>query len=180
MRDGNLTVITPIKGSPAEKSGILSEDIITHLDGKSLAGYTLIEAVTELRGPEGSLAVLTIQRENVAAPIRLSVNRKAVEITPVEYRVDGDVGYIRIQTFNRKTAGSVSDALDLFDEKLGSSLCGVILDHAQQSGRLGDIGVNVVDQFLEDGNIFAAENRGKKILPRRSALWGPDRWPPPL
>jgi len=163
MRDGNLIVITPIKGSPAEKAGIQSKDIITHLDGTPLAGRTLIEAVTFLRGPEGSLAVLTIRRENVTTPIKLSLKRKAVDVAQVEYRVDGDVGYIRIPSFNRKTAGSVNDALNHFNDNLGNSLCGVIIDMRNNPGGLVTSAVRVADQFLEKGNIFAAENRGKKF-----------------
>jgi len=163
MRDGKLTVVKPIKGSPAEAAGILSDDVITHLDGNPIAGKTLIEAVTVLRGPEGSLAVLTIQRPNVSSPMVLSIKRKAVDITPVEYRVDGDVGYIRIRTFNRKTAGNVNEALDFFNNRLGTSLCGVILDMRGNPGGLVSSAVQVADEFLEDGNIFAAENRGNKF-----------------
>ncbi|WP_025897686.1 S41 family peptidase [Sneathiella glossodoripedis] len=160
MRDGKLTVITPIKGSPAEKAGIQPNDIISHLNGSPIKGLSLIKAVEKLRGPEGSLAELTIVRENISEPIRLKIRRQAVDIEPVEYRVDGDVGYIRIQTFNRKTSESVDEALDVFNAKLGSSLCGVILDMRNNPGGLVTSAVDVADQFLEQGNIFAAENRG--------------------
>jgi len=162
MRDGKLTIITPIKGSPAESAGILPNDIISRINGTDLSGLSLMEAVSRLRGPEGSIAILTIVRKNVP-PIEFSIKRKAVDVDPVEYRVDGDVGYIRINSFNRKTADHVNDALNLFSSTLGNSLCGVILDMRNNPGGLVTAAVSVADQFLEDGNIFAAENRGKKF-----------------
>jgi carboxyl-terminal processing protease len=160
MREGLLTVVTPINGSPAKKAGILPDDIISHLDGKPIEGLSLIEAVEMLRGPEGTMATLTLIREGIANPFQKRIRRQAVDIEPVEYRVDGDVGYIRIQTFNRKTAESVDEALDVFDAKLGGSLCGVILDMRNNPGGLVTSAVDIADQFLEHGNIFAAENRG--------------------
>lgn len=160
MREGLLTVVMPIKGSPAAKAGVLADDVISHLDDTPLKGLSLIEAVELLRGPTGSRAVLTIVRANVRTPLQLSLQRSPVDIEPVEFRIDGDVGYIRIQTFNRKTADSVDEALETFEAKLGSSLCGVILDMRNNPGGLVTSAVDVADQFLEEGTIFAAENRG--------------------
>ncbi|WP_169567078.1 S41 family peptidase [Sneathiella limimaris] len=160
MRDGKLTVITPIKGSPAYEAGVQPNDIISHLDGEPLTNMTLAEAVEKLRGPSGTRAVLTIVRPNVRTPLQLSLVRSDVDLDPVEYRVDGDVGYIRIHSFNRKTADSVDEALSVFQAKLGSSLCGVILDMRNNPGGLVTAAVDIADEFMNSGNIFAAENRG--------------------
>ncbi len=160
MREGKLTVTMPIKGSPAIKAGIIADDIISHLDGKPLEGMSLGEAVEMLRGPAGTRAVLTIVREHVPEPLQFNIVRQAVDIEPVEYRVDGDVGYIRILSFNRKTTDGVDEALDSFNAKLGNSLCGVIIDMRNNPGGLVTSAVDIVDQFLENGNIFAAVNRG--------------------
>ena len=163
MRGDELTVVTPLKGSSAEKAGILPDDVITHLNGEALKGYSFPEAISKLRGPEGSHAVLTIKRAGVETPIKLGLERRAVELEVVDYKVDGDVGYIRIHSFNRKTIDAVDDALDHFDRRLGSRLCGIILDMRNNPGGLVTAAVDVADQFLEDGNIFSAINRGKSF-----------------
>lgn len=163
MRDKKLTVVTPLKGSSAEEAGILPNDVITHLNNESLSKYNFPDAIAKMRGPEGSHAVLTIQREGVETPIKLGLERRALDLTAVEYHVDGDVGYIRIHSFNRKTTDRVEDALDHFDKKLGNNLCGIILDMRNNPGGLVTSAVSVADQFLEEGNIFAAVNRGKSF-----------------
>ncbi len=163
MRGDELTVVTPLKGSSAEKAGILPEDVISHLNGEPLAGYSFPEAIAKLRGPEGSHAVLTIKRAGVETPIKLGLERRAVELEVVDYKVDGDVGYIRIHSFNRKTVDAVDEALDHFDRQLGSRLCGVILDMRNNPGGLVTAAVDIADQFLDEGNIFAAINRGKSF-----------------
>ncbi|MBL4906558.1 MAG: S41 family peptidase [Sneathiella sp.] len=163
MRNKKLTVIAPLKGSSAEEAGILPNDIITHLDGEPLAKYSFPDAIAKLRGPQGSRAVLTILRPDVDTPIKLGLVRRALDLVSVEYKVDGDVGYIRIHSFNRKTGDSVEEALNHFDEKLGGNLCGVILDMRNNPGGLVTAAVRVADQFLNTGNIFSAMNRGKSF-----------------
>jgi len=163
MRNEELTVITPIRGSAAEEAGISPNDVISHVDGEPLKGYSLTEAVQILRGPEGSSAVLTMKRPGVREPFDLSVERRAINIIPVEYRVDGDVGYIRIETFNKNTSTNVREALDYFEEKLGPRMCGLILDVRNNPGGLVTSAVQIADEFLEDGNIFSAINRGQSF-----------------
>gem|GEM_PF-4879522 len=163
MRDKKLTVISPLKGSSAEEAGIQPNDVLTHLDGEPLKGYSFPEAIAKLKGEEGSHAVLTIKRVDVETPIKLGLVRRAVNLTAVEFKADGDVGYIRIHSFNRKTSKGVTEALDHFDQKLGDRLCGVILDMRNNPGGLVTSAVSVSDQFLEGGNIFAAINRGKSF-----------------
>ncbi|MFT6558053.1 S41 family peptidase [Sneathiella sp.] len=163
MRDNRITVITPLEGSSAKEAGILPDDVITHLNGEDLSKYSFQEAIAKMRGPEGSHAVLTIERPGVDTPIKLGLVRRPIDITVVEYKVDGTVGYIRIHTFNRKTADKVDEALTHFSEKLGTKLCGVILDMRNNPGGLVNAAVDVADQFLEEGNIFAAINRGRSF-----------------
>ncbi|MBE7635647.1 PDZ domain-containing protein [Sneathiella sp. P13V-1] len=163
LRNEELTVITPLRGSAAEEAGILPDDVISHIDGKSLKGFTLPEAVTVLRGPVGTRAVLTIKRPGTLKSFDLSVERRAINIVPVEYRIDGDVGYIKIETFNKNTGANVREALEHFEEKLGSRMCGVILDVRSNPGGTVTSAVQVADEFLEEGNIFSAINRGKSF-----------------
>lgn len=163
MREKLLTVISPLKGSSAEEAGILPNDILTHLNDEPLGKYSFPDAIAKLRGPEGSHAVLTIRRSGVDTPIKLGLVRRALNLTAVEYKVDGDVGYIRIHSFNRRTGKIVKEALDHFDGKLGDNLCGVILDMRNNPGGLVTAAVTVADQFMEKGNIFAAVNRGRSF-----------------
>lgn len=163
MRGKELTVITPLKGSSAEEAGVQPNDILTHLDGEPLGKLSFPDAITKLRGPEGSHAVLTIKRVDVETPLKLGLMRRAVDLVAVEFKADGDVGYIRIHSFDRKTSQGVTDALDHFDKQLGDRLCGVILDMRNNPGGLVTSAVSVSDQFLEKGNIFAAINRGKSF-----------------
>ncbi len=163
LRNDELTVITPLRGSAAEEAGIIPDDVISHIDGKPLKGFTLLEAVSVLRGPVGSRAVLTIKRPGTPKPFDLSVERRAINIVPVEYRIDGDVGYIKIETFNKNTGANVREALEYFEEKLGSRMCGVILDVRSNPGGTVTSAVQVADEFLEEGNIFSAINRGKSF-----------------
>ncbi len=163
MREEELTVITPMRGSAAEEAGIRPDDVISHVDGQPLKGFSLAEAVHILRGPEGTSAVLTIKRPSVREPFDLSVERRAINIIPVEYRVDGDVGYIRIETFNKNTTANVREALDFFEEKLGPRMCGLILDVRSNPGGLVTSAVQIADEFLEEGNIFSAINRGESF-----------------
>jgi len=163
MRGDDLTVITPLEGSPALKAGIQPDDVITHLNDEALKGYSFQEAIAKLRGPRGSHAVLTIKRPGVETPIKLGLTRQPINLTVVDYKVDGDVGYIRIYSFNKRTADRVDEALDHFDSKLGSGLCGVILDMRNNPGGLVTAAVDVADRFLNSGNIFSAINRGRSF-----------------
>lgn len=168
MKDGYLTVIKPLKGSPAKKAGILKDDRITHIDGASLKGFKLAEAVSKIRGPEGSTATLTIARAGESLPIDFTLKRKRVEIAAVEHRIDGDIGYIRIHTFNKKTADGVETALNVIDRKLGSNLCGVILDMRNNPGGLVSAAVSVASDFMDGGNILDVRYRGESAWEREA------------
>ncbi|GLQ05330.1 S41 family peptidase [Sneathiella chinensis] len=169
MRDDELTVLSPIAGSAAEEAGILSGDVITHQDGDPLSGLSLHDAVSKLRGPEGSSSVLTIQRDGEDTPLKLTVTRRRVELHSVEYKADGDIGYIRILSFNRKTGDEVEDALKAINRDLGGRFCGVILDLRNNPGGLVSSAIDVADQFLDQGHILKAMNRGNSFTEERAA-----------
>lgn len=161
-----LQVVSLLKGSGAEAAGVQDNDKITHVNGISIVGASLSKARTALKGPSGSTAVLTILRESHTSPLQISVTRSPIEITAVEYHVDGDIGYIRIFSFNAKTAPGVAKALASFDEKLGPQLCGVVLDMRNNPGGLVSAAEAVASSFLDGGNIYSVKNRGRSMMAR--------------
>ncbi len=170
MVDDVLTVVSLLKGSGAEDADLKAGDKITHVDDKSIQGLNLAKSRLALRGPSGSWSILTIVREGHDAPLKIEVMRRPVELAAVEHRVDGDIGYIRIFSFTKKTAPGVSEALRSFKEKLGPNLCGVVLDMRNNPGGLVSAAEEVASAFLDGGNIYAVKSRGRNLMARNAKL----------
>jgi len=166
MVDDVLTVTSLLKGSGAEEADVKAGDKITHVDGTFITGLKLMKARGVLRGPAGTWAALTIEREGLVDPLKIDVMRRPVEIAAVEHHIDGDIGYIRIFSFTRKTGPGVAAALESFDQELGPSLCGVILDMRNNPGGLVSAAEDVASAFLDGGNIYAVKNRGRDVMAR--------------
>lgn len=168
MVEGDLTIMDLLKGSGAEAADLRAKDIITHVDGNPIKGLTLQEARALLRGPEDSIAELTIRRPPLTDPMLVAVTRKEVEVPSVAHRVEGNVGYIRIYSFTRKTGAGVTAALRDIDRELGSGLCGIVLDMRNNPGGLVSAAEMVADAFLDGGNIYSVENRGHRMIVREA------------
>ncbi|MBO0332926.1 S41 family peptidase [Sneathiella sp. CAU 1612] len=166
MIDDNLTVMSLLRGSGAEEAGLQEKDIITHVDGEPIKGLTLSEAREKLRGPEDSYASLTILRNNTPTPLQVDVMRRDVEVAAVEHRIDGNIGYIRIFSFTRKTGPGVATALKDIQYTLGPNLCGIVLDMRNNPGGLVSAAEIVADAFLDSGNIYSVRNRGRELVSR--------------
>jgi carboxyl-terminal processing protease len=166
MEDGVLHVVSLLKGSGAEAAGLQDNDKITHVNGVSIENVSIKAARAALQGPSGSVAMLTIVRKNQKRPLQFSVSRQPIEIAAVEFHVDGDIGYIRIFSFNTKTAPGVAKALASFEEELGPQLCGVVLDMRNNPGGLVSAAEAVASSFLDGGNIYAVKNRGRDVMAR--------------
>ena len=161
VQDGKLTVINPMPGSPAAEAGVRTGDRITHINGESLLDLKLQEAVTKIRGPVGTQAVLTIERPGEATPLTYEITRRDIALQTVNHRIDGDVGYIRIASFNRTTAQDFSRSLDEIEARAGARLCGLVIDVRDNPGGLAWEALHIADQFLADGDIIAVTNRGR-------------------
>src|SRR5690606_15703662 len=168
MVEGDLTIMDLLKGTGAEAADLRAKDIITHVDGNPIKGLTLQEARALLRGPEDSIAELTIRRPPLTDPMLVAVTRKEVEVPSVAHRVEGNVGYIRIYSFTRKTGSGVTAALRDIDRELGSGLCGIVLDMRNNPGGLVSAAEMVADAFLDGGNIYSVENRGHRMIVREA------------
>jgi len=160
MENGFVKVIAPIDNTPAYKAGVKAGDYITHLDGKSVVGLKLDEAVDKMRGPIGSKLKITIGRSN-QEPFDLIIKRDVIKISSIKSRLEKDVGYIRITSFSEQTSKSLRDEIKKLNKK-NKDLKGYVLDLRNNPGGLLDQAVSVSDIFLEKGEIVSTRGRDDK------------------
>ncbi len=163
MENGVVKVVSPIDDTPAANAGIMGGDYITHINGRSVLGLTLTEAVKRMRGPIGSTIKITIIREGYEEPLDIEIERKKILVHSVRKRVEADtIGYIRITTFNMQTGEGVEKAIDGLTKKLGNKMDGIILDLRNNPGGLLDEAIRVSDAFLDRGEIVSTRGRKRQ------------------
>jgi len=173
MENGVVKIVSPIEDTPAARAGIMSGDLITHLDKEQILGLTLQEAVEKMRGPVNSPIMLTIVRKGVDDPFKVKVVRDMIHINPVKYNAEGDdVGYVRITTFNEQTTENLGKAVDDLKKKLGPNLKGYIIDLRNNPGGLLDQAISVSDSFLDKGAIVLTRGRNLEETQRSNARQG--------
>ena len=165
--NGIIRVVSPIDDTPAARAGVKAGDLITMLDGQTVQGLTLNEAVDKMRGPAGSQIHLTIKRDGVNTPIELAMQREVIRIQVVRSHLEGDIGYIRLTSFNEQTDPGLRKAFQDLKQKAGGSLRGIVLDLRNNPGGLLDQAVSVSDDFLEQGEIVSTRSRH----PEESQRW---------
>ncbi|NQV84513.1 MAG: S41 family peptidase [Rhodospirillales bacterium] len=158
MEQGLVKVISPIDDTPAFRAGIKPSDLITHLDGKSIQGLTLNQAVDKMRGKVGSDLKLTIIREG-KEPFDVTVTRAVIKITSVRSRVEKKIGYLRITQFNEQTDIGLKKEMAKLRKEIGSDIQGYVLDLRNNPGGLLDQSIAVSDAFLEKGEIVSTRSR---------------------
>ncbi len=153
IKDGQLTVIAPIEGTPAYNAGIKPNDRIVQIEDESTVNMSLIEAVGKLRGPKGTSANIYIMREGFSEPKKFSIVRDIIKIESVEaYNLGDGVGYIRIRDFQRNTLDSLRAGLKNL-KKNDNNLKGIILDLRGNPGGLLDQAERISNLFLKSGVI---------------------------
>ena len=165
--NGLIKVVSPIDDTPAARAGIKAGDLITMLDGQTVQGLTLNEAVDKMRGPAGSNIHLTIKREGVNTPVEVAMQREVIRIQVVRSHMEGDIGYIRLTSFNEQTDPGLRKAVLDLKQKAGGNLRGILLDLRNNPGGLLDQAVSVSDDFLEQGEIVSTRSRH----PEESQRW---------
>jgi len=171
MENGLVKVVSPIDDTPAYRAGVKPGDLISHLDGEPVLGLTLNEAVEKMRGQVNTAIKLTIRRGN-AEPFDLTVTREMIRIQSVRNRVEGNIGYIRITTFNEQTDAGLKRAVDSIKGQLGEKLQGYVLDMRNNPGGLLDQAVAVSDAFLDKGEIVSTRGRRNDDATRFNAKPG--------
>jgi carboxyl-terminal processing protease len=173
MENGVVKVVSPIDDTPAERAGIMANDLITHLDGKEIQGLTLQEAVEKMRGPVNSPIELTVVREGKDVPFKVKITRDIIHINPVKYSAEDDVGYVRITTFNEQTTPNLQKAVEDLEKEIGpDKLKGWVIDLRNNPGGLLDQAISVSDSFLNKGAIVLTRGRNQEESQRSNARDG--------
>jgi carboxyl-terminal processing protease len=158
VRDGALTVIAPIEGTPADKAGIKAGDIILKIDKKSTLNITIDEAVSIMRGKVGTPIELMVVREGENKPLTIKIVRGIITIESVYAKsIGNDIQYIRVTSFDKKVVEEVAKAI----KKRKSSTKGIVLDLRNNPGGLLDQAVGLVDIFVNKGDIVSQKGRNK-------------------
>jgi len=161
QEEGWVKVVSPMDGTPADAAGILAGDYITAVDGESVLGLTLNEAVRLMRGPVGAEIIVTIVREDEPEPFDVSIIRDTIKLTAVRSRTEGNAVVLRVTTFNEQTFPNLRDGLAEQVEAAGGfdNVDGIVLDLRNNPGGLLTQAVYVSDAFLNEGEITSTRGR---------------------
>lgn len=174
QEDGFVKVVSPMDGTPAAEAGVEAGDFITHVDGESLLGLTLDEAVDLMRGPVGSEILVTLVREGEAEPFDVSIIRDTIKLTAARVRTEGQAVVARVTTFNDQTTPNLTEGLEREIEAAGGldSIDGIVLDLRNNPGGLLTQAIKVADAFLEKGEIVSTRGRAPEDGERFNASEG--------
>jgi carboxyl-terminal processing protease len=160
IREGVLTVVSPIEDTPAFRAGILAGDQILKIDGESTKNFTLMDSVKRLRGPRGTKVTITIMREGFTKPKEFTLVRDVIPVRSVRHELlEKNYGYIRLSQFQEKTDGEFEKAVKALEEESKGSLKGLVLDLRNNPGGLLDQAVKISDRFIDSGLIVSVEGR---------------------
>src|SRR6056297_405809 len=174
QEEGFAKVVSPIDGTPADSAGIEAGAFITHVDGESVLGLTLDDAVDLMRGPVGSEIIITVVREGEAEPFDVSIIRDTITLTAVRTRLQGDTVVLRVTTFNDQTFANLEEGLAEKVEAAGGmeNVEGIVLDLRNNPGGLLNQAIRVSDAFLEEGEIVSTRGRQPEDGDRYNATPG--------
>jgi carboxyl-terminal processing protease len=167
MENELVKVITPIDDTPAAKADIRSGDLIAKIDGTEVRGMTLEEAVDKMRGEVNEPIKLTILREGADKPMEVTIIRDIIKVKAVKFRVENDVGYMKITSFTEQTFGDLNDAIKKIETEIpADKLKGFVLDLRNNPGGLLDQAVAVSDAFLDKGEVVSTRGRDPQNIRR--------------
>lgn len=172
MDNGLVMVVSPIDDTPAAKAGIKSGDYITHIDGQTVIGLTLNEAVAKMRGKIGTKIKLSVRRAN-AKPFEVTLKREEIKIHSVKTEIkNGNILYIRISSFAEENDKEIIKAVKDAQKKLKNKLAGIVIDVRNNPGGLLDQAVAVSDLFLDKGEIVSTRSRNEEDTVKYTAQTG--------
>jgi carboxyl-terminal processing protease len=174
QENGFVKVVSPIEGTPADRAGVQPGDLISAVDGESVLGLTLNEAVDLMRGPVGSDITITVTREGTADPFDIKITRETITVSPVKSRLEDGVVVLRLATFNEQTYPELEAQLKKEVEAAGGmdKVTGIVLDLRNNPGGLLNQAISVTDAFLESGEIVSTRGRDPQDSERYNATPG--------
>jgi len=174
MEDGLVKVVTPMDDTPAAKAGILSGDLISRIDDDAVQGLTLEQAVNKMKGPVDTKTRLKIIRNGAELPNEFSLVREIIRVRPVRYHTEGgDIGYIRISSFNEQTTDGLRKAIsDISKQIPAEKLAGYVVDLRNNPGGLLDQAVSVSSTFMARGEVVSTRGRTPEETQRFTARGG--------
>ncbi len=171
---GWVKVVSPMDGTPAAAAGIMAGDLITAVNGESVMGLTLDDAVNLMRGPIGSEIVVTVVRKDTPEPFDVSIIRDTIKVTAVRARTEGQSVVLRITTFSDQTFSDMEAGLEKEIAAAGGigNINGIVLDLRNNPGGLLNQAVYVADAFLDGGEIVSTRGRDPAAGERFNATPG--------
>jgi carboxyl-terminal processing protease len=174
MEDGLVKVVAPMDDTPAARAGILSGDLITQIDDDAVQGLTLEQAVNKMKGPVDTKTKLKILRKGAEQPIEVSLVREIIRVRPVTFHTEGgDIGYIRITSFNEQTTDGLKKAINDISKQIPQDkLAGYVVDLRNNPGGLLDQAVSVSGSFMARGEVVSTRGRTPEETQRFTARGG--------
>jgi carboxyl-terminal processing protease len=158
MEDGVVKVVSPIDDTPAANAGMKSGDLIIGINGESIRGLSINEAVSQLRGPIGSKVVITVVREQ-KDPFEIEIVRDVIKIRSVKHNIIKNIAYVRLTTFSDTTTSGMEKSIIEIRKEIGDKFQGLILDLRNNPGGLLNQSISVADSFLNQGEIVSTQGR---------------------
>lgn len=170
--DGVVTVITPMDDTPAERAGIKAGDSIVEIDGESILGLSLNDAVDKMRGEAGESITITVIREDADEPLEITMVREVIHRKVVRFEVKDGIGYVRISSFNENTGEELEDAVKALKKEMGGKIPGIVVDLRSNPGGLLDQSIRVSGVFLDGGEVVSTRSRDPRDTSRYNAKRG--------
>lgn len=168
QEEGYVKVVAPIDGSPAKEAGLLPGDYITEIDGETVLGLSLTEAVNKIRGVAGESVTITVARAE-EEPTEYTLVRRQVSREVVTYEIKDGMPYIRISQFNEKAAPGLEGAITELKRQVDGRLPGLILDVRTNPGGLLDQSIKISSAFLDGGEVVSTRGRDANDVERYDA-----------
>ncbi len=157
MKNGQIVIVAPLKGRPAEKAGLQAGDIVIKIDGQSTEGLSLTEAISRIRGPKGTQVTLTVVRTGAPTPIDITITRATIEMDVVSKRqLDNGIVYLQLAEFSSPSSKAVDNALR---ELLQTNPKGLVFDIRSNPGGFLQSAIEIGSEFVGNGLLLSEQDK---------------------